>query len=549
MGSIFMDRPDTADLVILGGGLAGLALARQLHRAVPELSVTIVDAGEHPVPEAAFKVGESSVEIGADYLARTLGLREHLDTAHLKKFGLRCFFGDGQAIEHADELGASRALPVSAWQMDRGRLENHLYDCALADGVRVIGGASVSGVDFAADGKATIRYRRLGRRAGRGAGVAETLRSRRVVDASGRRGLLRKRLGLAQPSEHDGNAAWFRVDKQVCIDDWTADVQWHERVPGSKRWLSTNHLMGPGYWVWLIPLASGATSVGIVADAKHHPISSLHTHKRALDWLEQHQPQCREAVGADAMDFHRFRRYAYSSQRVFSGRRDTGDWCLTGEAGQFVDPFYSPGLDFIAYGNTYVTDLVSRDLRGEDTRARRLAHEHGLAAIHASTLELYRGQYGGFGNFRLMTLKTVWDYAYYWCVLGFLRANEALTDTELLTTHAAALAQARARHREVQAAFRTAAERQPVVTPQGRFADHGSMPMMRELNGRLAGPTDRPLGDAFKESLAELDRIGAAILPEFDEQHDHSEPPRWLYAELASSPLSRPPGSTQRAAS
>ncbi len=38
-----------------------------------------------------------------------------------------------------------------------------------------------------------------------------------------------------------------------------------------ERWLSTNHLCGPGYWVWLIPLASGSHSVGIVADEKHAP--------------------------------------------------------------------------------------------------------------------------------------------------------------------------------------------------------------------------------------------------------------------------------------
>jgi len=496
------------DLAILGGGLAGLALARQLSREVPDLDLVVLDAGRHPVPEAAFKVGESSVEIGAGYLADTLGLREHLDEQHLKKFGLRCFFGAGEGIGRADELGASRSLPVSAWQMDRGRLENHLHACLVADGITVIEAADVASVDFAADGRADVHYRLGGQR--------HTLQAGQVVDASGRRGLLRKRLGLSRRSTLDGNAAWFRIDERIRLDDWSDDADWQARVPGGKRWLSTNHLMGEGYWVWLIPLASGSTSVGIVADGTRHPLRELHTHERALDWLARHQPQCRERIGSQAMDFHRFRSYSYSSERVFSTRRDAGDWALVGEAGQFVDPFYSPGLDFIAYGNTFVTDLVKRRRAGEDVRSRRLSHEHSLAAIHASTLALYEGQYAGFGHFGLMTLKTIWDYAYYWSVLGFLHANAAFTDTALLSAHGSALAAARARHRDVQRAFREAAARSPSMKPAGRFADHASMPLMRELNASLAMPVPGPaLGEAFAGRLARLDALAEAILPRF----------------------------------
>ena len=53
------------DVVILGGGLAGGCLARQLHLEAPSLRTLVVEKRTHPVPEAAFKVGESSVEIGA----------------------------------------------------------------------------------------------------------------------------------------------------------------------------------------------------------------------------------------------------------------------------------------------------------------------------------------------------------------------------------------------------------------------------------------------------------------------------------------------------
>ena len=59
--------------------------------------------------------------------------------------------------------------------------------------------------------------------------------------------------------------------------------------------------------------------------------------------------------------------FAHGCARVFSPDR----WAMTGEAGVFTDPFYSPGSDFIAMGNDFITDLITRDLRGEDIRGAR----------------------------------------------------------------------------------------------------------------------------------------------------------------------------------
>ena len=49
------------DVIITGGGLAGLCLARQLRQEHPDISVLVAEKKKHPVPEAAHKVGESSV--------------------------------------------------------------------------------------------------------------------------------------------------------------------------------------------------------------------------------------------------------------------------------------------------------------------------------------------------------------------------------------------------------------------------------------------------------------------------------------------------------
>ena len=62
-----MTTKDT-DVLIAGGGLAGLSLAHQLISASPELDITVVEKRKFPVPRAIAKIGESTVEIGSHYL-------------------------------------------------------------------------------------------------------------------------------------------------------------------------------------------------------------------------------------------------------------------------------------------------------------------------------------------------------------------------------------------------------------------------------------------------------------------------------------------------
>jgi len=138
-----MNQP-ASDVAIMGGGLAGLSLAIQLKQRDATTTVTVVERRRHPVREAAFKVGESTVEIGAHYFADVLGLREHLDSQQLRKFGFRFFFSEGRSdIDRCTELGVSKILPTPSWQLDRGRFENFLGEHARALGVRFYYGAAV----------------------------------------------------------------------------------------------------------------------------------------------------------------------------------------------------------------------------------------------------------------------------------------------------------------------------------------------------------------------------------------------------------------------
>ena len=352
------------DVLILGGGLAGLCLAIQLRRELPSLSVRVLERREHPVPHAAFKVGESTVEIGAHYFDTVLELKAHLDRDQLRKFGFRFFFNEGcDDVTRVTELGVSRVFPTPSYQLDRGIFENYLGKLAAELGATFDDGATVRAIDIDADAH-RVRFERNG--------VEQVAEARWLIDASGRAGLIKRKLGLAEENGHDANAIWFRIADRIAMDEWTDDEAWTSRVDPRERWRSTNHLCGPGYWAWLIPLSSGSHSVGIVADAAMHPLESINTFEKSMAWFAQHQPQLYRELDKrrdKLQDFAFLRHFSYGCKQVFSGDR----WALTGEAGLFLDPFYSPGSDFIAIGNTYIVDLIARDSRGERFVARSAA--------------------------------------------------------------------------------------------------------------------------------------------------------------------------------
>jgi flavin-dependent dehydrogenase len=415
------------DLVILGGGLAGLTLSMQLKQARPDTSILVAEKREGLAPEAAFKVGESTVELSAQYFANVIGMKDHLEAEQNPKAGLRFFFpAEGNRdIARRVEWGSPRWPVVPAYQLDRGRFENELARRSKKLGNDVLAGCRVQAVELAdgdADHKVTVSQ----------LGSDFTVSARWVVDATGRASFLKRQLGLEKDNGHDVNSSWFRLDGGLDIEDWSDDSEWLGRM--SERGLrkfSTNHLMDEGYWVWLIPLASGPISIGIVADPRMHPWEEINTLEGAIDWLKRHEPQLGEEVDSrrdQIEDFLRVENFSYDCEQVFSADR----WCLTGEAGAFLDPLYSPGSDFIGLSNTFITDVVRRELDGEDVRERVQAHERQYKRYYDVVLRYYKDQYHLFGDSQVMCVKLLWDYAFYWAMPALWFFHDKWTDLDFM---------------------------------------------------------------------------------------------------------------------
>nr|WP_255681980.1 tryptophan 7-halogenase [Luteimonas sp. BDR2-5] len=534
--------------MILGGGLAGLTLALQLRDREPDLRVTVLERRAHPVREAAHKVGESTVEIGAHYFADVLGLREHLETEQVRKYGLRYFFTDREYdVQDCSEMGVSRLLPTPSWQLDRGRFENFLGDRARERGVDFRDGAVVRTLDLSeSDDLHTIGFDH--------GGESHTLRARWVVDASGRAGLIKRKLGLAQANDHDANAVWWRIDGQSDLDGWSDDPGWRTRFAPAERWKSTNHMCGPGYWFWLIPLASGSHSLGIVCDAKMHPLETMNTFEKAMDWLRRHQPRVAEALDKPEyalQDFLFLRHFSYGCKQVYSKHR----WALTGEAGLFLDPFYSPGSDFIAISNTYVCELIRKDRAGEPIGQYADIYQQLYFSFYENTLSLYQDQYPIFGHPQVMPVKVLWDYAYYWSLLAPLFFSRRQADLSMLTRLKPAFAEGRALNLAMQRLMRDWGTRDAAPDlKQARAYDQYQVEWCREMNGGLTDALD---DDAYyartQRSVAGMRQLAAEVLalaresfPDIDDrgldallashdtgQHPAMLPEHWFARELA----------------
>jgi len=414
------------DVAICGSGLAGLSLARQLTLEQPTLSIALLARQRSPLPVAPWKVGESSVEFGAPYLTAYLQLEESMSEAHLKKLGLRFFFGDGTTpLEQRLELGLSGFAKVNAYQIDRGRLENDLRNIVSGDGVTLMEDCHVTATNIGTGSQLhTVSYTVLNDE------EQQNLQCRWLIDATGRRRMIQRKLGLSRPAKgHPCSSAWFRLSGRADVDHLVSptNTAWHARVPGGIRYYSTNHLCGTGYWVWLIPLSSDVTSIGIVACEDMHPFKEYNSFEKALAWLARNEPELAEYIeGQKPLDFLAMKQYSYTSERIFSADR----WACIGEASVFSDPFYSPGTDFIALANTFCCELIARDFSDQTQANQAEIYSRYIIELNDRLTKNIQTGYRYLGDEMVSLARGMWDYSAAWGQMCLPLFNRVFTDAD-----------------------------------------------------------------------------------------------------------------------
>jgi len=411
-----------ADVVICGGGLAGLTLARQLKLKFPSMDLAVICKDPFPIPSANSKVGESTVEMGAFYLQDTLGLKDYLKNNHFAKLGLRFFFDGGEKeFEKRPELGLSSFPPYDSYQIDRAILENDLYQFIKADGVKVYAEAVVKDICLSDEGKHQVEFQLNDE--------VSKLECDWVIDASGRRSLIQKKYDLRKKVGSNCSAAWFRVKGRVAVDDFVdaSNKKWHNRVKDQIRYFSTNHLMGKGYWIWIIPLPSGNTSIGLVTNDEYYNYVDYASSEKLVRWMIKHEPELGSDVqNREFVDFRAIKSYAYSTKQLFSIKK----WACVGDAALFPDPFYSPGINIIGFENTMITKMIELDYESKLENNTVKRYNDYIIAYNEWLIETIHGAYGHFGDDQVMSLNYLWDLVVGWCITTPQMFNHVVIEEE-----------------------------------------------------------------------------------------------------------------------
>jgi flavin-dependent dehydrogenase len=425
------------DVAVIGGGLAGTLLARQIHRTRPGTRIALFERAT----ETSYKVGESTVEVASDYLIRRHDLSTYLYEEQLPKNGLRFFFDTEERnapIDEMSEMGTEFLPKVPSFQLDRARLEADLRQMNTAAGIPQHIGYAVRDLVLG-DANTLHRFKAVS--------PDETIdvSARWVMDCSGRGNVISKQKSLKLPTAaHQITAAWGRF-RGVANMDAHPNHEWRRRVRFGPRYLSTNHFCYPGYWIWFIPLNRGVVSVGVVIEREQYG-DEYRGEEGFMRFLREHRAPRELLESAEIMDYGAYKQLSYANKSFFSADR----WAVVGEAGAFTDPFYSPGSDFIAMEADYATDLFVREMAGEDAASRetrRVAYDRFIQERFELTMTLYEHQYPLFGSYNAMRIKLPFELASYYnlCVRPYMLDNHLNLEW---------LAKANAKHPQIMSEFK-----------------------------------------------------------------------------------------------
>lgn len=327
-------RASDCDVLVIGGGPAGSTAAALLGER--GYRVTLLEKAHHP----RFHIGESLLPANLPLLDK-LGVADAVKAIGMEKWGAEFvspWHEHKQPFEFAGAM--DKSMPM-AYQVRRSEFDEILIRNASSKSARVVEGCQVQNVNFLPDNEGALVQAR------HDDGSIETVRTRFVIDASGRDTFLGKRFKAKQRSTKHNSAAIY------------AHFTGAERNQGKTEGNITLYWFEHG-WFWFIPLADGATSVGAVVwpyylkTRKTKSLEQFFLETIALCTpLHTRLQQARLTSPVEATG-----NYSYVCDRTHGD-----NYLLLGDAYTFIDPVFSSGVMLAMQSAFAGADAVDTCLR------------------------------------------------------------------------------------------------------------------------------------------------------------------------------------------
>jgi flavin-dependent dehydrogenase len=402
------------DVVIMGAGFAGNCQARHLLLKNPNIKIAIIDPRSLERTTKDLKVGESTVEIGATFLSKELGLHEYLIENHSPKHGLNFHWAKNpNQTDNIDDYYhvGNRTVSIDTFQLNRAKLEQDLLQMNREMGAIFYNGRVIDVELTPKDELHTVKVK-----------VEEDqiyLKAKHVIDAAGRRFLIGKKTDnlIFEPEQLYGintGSSWLRVKN---VDRSIVDDGYHPSTSAASRYYATQHWFGHGHWIWMIPIDKHERelSIGIVYHKNIIPSKDINTLEKFTNFLKANHTVVYNLIeSGELVDFHHLPRLAHNSKKIIS----EDNWYVLGDAAHMFDPFYSPGLTLTARAIESTTDIICSKLAGEaDADKKREFYNRFLLTNARTYNQIYQKHDKHLGNASVMSWRIYMENMFWFGIL------------------------------------------------------------------------------------------------------------------------------------
>jgi len=325
----------TPDVVIIGAGPAGSVAAALLADA--GFSVEVLERAHFP----RFSIGESLLPQAMEWLAEAGLLRDVVEAGFQHKNGatFRC----GEREESFDFRTKSANGWGTTYQVRRDRFDELLAKGAMRKGAKVLFGQTVTAMRPDPECPSlTVRDEE---------GNEREVKARFVLDASGFGRVLARLLDLETPTSFPDRMSVF-----THVED---NIPAH--VYDRNKILITVNPNDNQIWYWLIPLAEGLCSIGVVGTPDRIKAYGATREEQLFALVAESGLMAELLVNAKRVrDVGEIAGYA---ARVSSL---TGPgYALLGNAGEFLDPVFSSGVTIALKSASLASHALVRHLNGQ----------------------------------------------------------------------------------------------------------------------------------------------------------------------------------------